>query len=227
VTPDSTSKPNSSIPESEGSRSTARPPVEEKTSVLTPDSSGELDLAAAVRAVRTATPARLVAPAATAKIRPFQLAEALARLSADPDPSSIPPTPGREGVKEAETSGLAYRSTMPTLPIDILPEDLAAIARNFAPLREPTPPTSVAAIVAHESDAAEPARPNAATPTGKDGGVETSTQEEPITTEAMPSTNEASTSPSIRARRPLSPIVLILAVVGLAMLVYAYLTANR
>lgn len=64
----------------EEARSTDRPPA--------PAEEVERDLAAALKAAKNSSPGRYGPPAATAKIRPFELAQALALSSADADPAS-------------------------------------------------------------------------------------------------------------------------------------------
>src|SRR5688572_15269113 len=78
------SKAESKHPESEAARSTARPPA---------DDGDPSDSTPPMASARNASPGRYGPPAATTKIRPFQLAEALARLSAERDPASNQPDP--------------------------------------------------------------------------------------------------------------------------------------
>ncbi|MBX3234056.1 MAG: hypothetical protein KIT84_32900 [Labilithrix sp.] len=61
-------------------RSTERPP--------SPEQEIQRDISAAIKAAKNTSPGRYGPPAATAKIQPFDLAQALALSSADTDPSS-------------------------------------------------------------------------------------------------------------------------------------------
>jgi hypothetical protein len=256
---DSTSKKDTLSPESEGTRSTARPPAEAAL-----EGHGELDLAAAVRAAKAPPSARNVAPAATAKIRPFQLAEALARLSADGDPSSIPPPLGGDPAANGQMS-------VPTPAIDIKSEDLAELGSRRPPLTaSSTPPATAGAsgAVRRISDV-PPSRPPVISEEAAGGGAEAKTEvsdenaadekkadsseeasadattdapkDEPSEADADESRaaddedhDEDEADPPVKAApakveasRSMSPLTLFFIVMGVAMLVYAYITSNR
>ncbi|MBX3222746.1 MAG: hypothetical protein KF795_19695 [Labilithrix sp.] len=187
-------KPES--PEAEASRSTARPP---------PAGEDELDLAASLRAARSGA-GREAPAAATAKIRPFQLAAALARLSADADsPPHAAPDATRATKPEPEGS------SVPTPAVDISREDLLAARATLPTLPPPSvssppdAPSTDDAVARHvELPALGPLAK--ALPTADDH-----------TSRALVATRE---------RRPFSPLVLLPLALGAAALVYAYLVAN-
>lgn len=189
-------------PEPTGARSTARPPDAARG-----DEGAALDLAAAVRAARDGT-GRDAAPAATAKIPPFRLAEALARLSADADPPSSGAT-RRAAPEPASVS-------VPTPAVDITREDLLAVGAGRATL----PPTAASAAPDAPATSAAGERRDATPPIGVTPGARRAD---------APAGDDA---PRPRGgargrRRPFEPLVLVPLALGVAALVYAYVVANR
>jgi hypothetical protein len=202
-------------------RSTARPPKEDEQ---------EIDVTAAVRVARNGVPAQ-ISPQATAKIAPFQLAEALARLSAEAGPSSRPPPLSKE-----EDNGA---TNVPTPFVELVPDQLSALlAKGRTPSLPPSTQTGPPAppdaeVVFKEKDAkAEPPPPAEDAPQEAAKSEPPKEEEDGASAESEPAEAEpaeAEAKPAAPAAPPtrFSPGMLMLIAAGIAMLAYAYVTTNH
>jgi hypothetical protein len=209
-------KPDSLSPESEASRSTARPPANDEDDV---------DLAAAIRAAKiNASPGRYGPPAATAKIRPFQLAEALARLSADVDPSSIPPPP------ESERSASPSRSTEEAAKAEAIqfmsvPTTSGAVAKTdqAPPEEEPAADADAKAV---EKNKEEPVAKEEEEPVAKEEEP-VAKEEEPVAKEAAAPEDDKRVGKGLRVPPPSTKLTYFILAIGLVLIAVAYVISNR
>ena len=198
----------------EEARSTDRPPPPEEETAQ--------EIARAIRAAKSGSPGRYGPPAATAKIQPFDLAQALALSSADGDAPPGSSKPPRE-------------DDAPFVPgeIEVVGEEEVASSGAQSGTTDATAPATRSTAPTSASGAAAAAAASGIVPAGTAINTEATFPVMPSSAitkpaaEPLPAPAFDEPAPIIPMRQSRTGLVLLGLVIGAIVIAYAYITANR